>query len=78
MSWVQENWAEFEQVAMADSRAGAEKEFPAKSVSEPRQSVKNKWGVCWTRRSSGNQDWSWAKERSEWQTKKLNESWWVN
>lgn len=43
MSWVLENWAEFEQVARADSRSGAEKELPAESMSEPRQIVKNIW-----------------------------------
>lgn len=65
MSWVLENWAEFEQVARADSRSGAEKELPAESMSEPRQIVKNIWVMYWTRMLSGNKDWSWTKERTE-------------
>lgn len=74
MRWDLENWAEFEQVAMADIGAGVEKEFPAKSMSEPRQSVKNIQDACWTRRTSENEDWSWSRERTEWQAKKLNKS----
>lgn len=44
MGWIWaslEKWAEFEQVKLADIGAGVEKEFPAKSVSEPRPRAKN-------------------------------------
>lgn len=51
--------------AMADIRAAVEKEFPGKSMGEPKQSAKNIWGVCWTKMSSGNINWSWTRERME-------------
>lgn len=70
MSWVLKNGLNLKHVAMADIRARGEKEFPAKSMSEPRQRAKNIWDVCWTRMSSGNTDWSWTRERTEWQVKK--------
>ena len=38
--------AQFEQVAMADIGAGVEKELPARSKREPRQSVKNIEGMA--------------------------------
>ena len=59
---------------MADTGIGVEKEFPVKSMSEPRQSVKDVWGVCWIGRSSGNKDWSGNREKTEWQVKKVNKS----
>lgn len=55
---------------MADIRARGEKELPAKSMSEPRQGAKNIWGVYWTRTGSRNTDWSWTRERTDWQVKK--------
>lgn len=40
-------WSEFEQMTVADTEAGVEKESPAKPTSEPRQSIKDTPGVCW-------------------------------
>ena len=67
-------WSEFEQMTMADTEAGVEKEFPGKSTSEPRQSIKDTPGVSWIRSSPENEDWSCSRERNEWQVKKVNKS----
>lgn len=58
-------WSEFEQMTMADTEAGVEEEFPGKSTSfQPRQSIKDTPGVCWTSSSPGNEDWSRSRERN--------------
>ena len=67
-------WSKFEQMTMADTEAGVEKEFLAKSTSEPRQSIKDAPAVCWIRRNPGSEDWSCSSERPEWQVKKVNKS----
>lgn len=67
-------WSEFEQMTMADTGAGIEEDFPIKSMSEARQSIKDIWGVCWRGRSSGNENWSCSRDRTEWQVRKVNTS----
>ena len=49
-------WSKFEQMTMADTEAGVEKEFLAKSTSEPRQSIKDAPAVCWIRRNPGSEE----------------------